>query len=477
MKKYLQIKYIEIVKVSKSLSRNYLSVISLGVILGTLIYFETIFIGVLIWFCYVCSKPKYLGLLILLSTFSFFYSQNYVSKRELESEASIETEVIFQAIEAGSLNEFDQTVIMSVQGFDSHALVKLPKYPQIHTNEKIIAAIKLEPIPEDYSKSYKSYLKSKNIFLYTKIDSEYEVIQANLFYRTINSLQQLFESKVYKYFHEPNSSLLAGITLGFDSDYSQSYKESLQHSGLSHIAAVSGFNFLVIFSVLLKLSKSLGRRKVLLISFLFLFFYLLLVGTTNISALRAGIMIIGIIFASLLGKPNINLTSLLFTASAMLLFSPLLITNISFQLSFAATIGIISFSKNFSVTLKKILGEFLGEISAVTLSAYFVTSPIIIFSFGSQGFLAILANILVGEFVGIVTVLGFVFLATSLFDIEVLSVLTARATESFLFLINRIIYNLNTTPSFKIENEYVSLIIIIMLFVLLDYFSTLKRYA
>lgn len=476
MKKYLLVKYVEIVRASASLTNSRISALSLGVILGVAIYFAPIVLIISLWFCYVSKSLINTTLLFILCILAFFYTQDYVNTRVNEADTHILSATELKAIEPSTLGEYNQTVITKVKGVSSYVLITLPKYPQIKTGQTILAHTQIEGFPSYYSSSYKAYLNSRNIFLYAEVNQEYEIQDANIFYKFINNLQERFKNSIYYYFHEPNSTLLAGITLGFDDDFSTNYKDSLKYSGLSHIAAVSGFNFLIIFSIFLGFSKNIGRKKVLILSIVLITTYLFIVGATNVSALRAGIMIICIILSSLLGKPNLNISTLMITAGLMLLYSPVLITNISFQLSFAATIGILSFYKRFLVSLKPLIGTFFGEITAVSLSAYISTSPIIMHNFGSQGLLAILANITVGEFVGIITILGFIFLVLSLVNIEFLLLAFSSFCEAFLYFTNLIINLLSMLPNFKFPSEALNLAAICTIFLILDYIYYKEKY-
>lgn len=477
MKKYLLIKYFEIVRSAQSCSRSHIGVIATGICLGVLANLSIIFGLLLVTIIsFFTNKLWKTSLLALLFIASFAYTSHFVNIRLEESSKIYDTqEIVLTAKETGVTRDFNQVVIASNNQTKSDVLTIVPKYPQINQGESFLVSTKLESFPDYYSQSYVSFLNSKNVFLYTEASSIQEIHEAPLFYSVLNNVRNSLQESILSSFNEPHASLLNGIVLGYDEDFTDEYKDQLQKTGTTHITAVSGFNFLILFTIVMKLSSRVRRPYLLIASIFIMLSYILIVGVANISALRAAIMIIAIIVAELLGKPRAGFETLLLTIALMLVYSPLLITNISFQLSFAATTGILIFSKRISIALPQFLGEFLRDITGVTLAAFIATSPIIAFSFGTQDFIAILANIVISEAIGIATILGITFLffdKTLSFMAEFLAVIT----ESILWSINELIFIMASTPSLQIQNPLLYLFFIFGIFIVLDFRYTKLQY-
>ncbi len=136
------------------------------------------------------------------------------------------------------------------------------------------------------------------------------------------------------------ASLLEGIVFGIKQDLPDSFLTNLRNEGLTHIVAASGMNISFVAGALLILfSYLLHRRLALVVSIAGIIFYSLLAGLQP-SIVRAMLMAIIAMSASLVGRQNYSLLSLGITGYVMLLYQPESFFDVGFQLSFLATIGI-----------------------------------------------------------------------------------------------------------------------------------------
>ena len=95
----------------------------------------------------------------------------------------------------------------------------------------------------------------------------------------------------------------------------------------------------------------------------------------------------------------------------MLAVNPLLLTSdVGFQLSFLAAMGIIYLSKTLERWLK-FIPEFLNwrSILVMTFSAYIFTLPILIYNFGRISLIGPIVNILILPAVPLIMISGFIF--------------------------------------------------------------------
>lgn len=214
--------------------------------------------------------------------------------------------------------------------------------------------------------------------------------------------------KIIENFPSPQSQLLSGVVLGVKSNLEKDFKQSLINTGTLHVVVVSGYNIALVAGFGLSLSFLIGRKKASLLAGTLVTFYTLLVGISA-PTLRATIMALLTIVAILFGRQVLAGYLLFLTAGLMILVSPENLFDVSFQLTFLATLGLIIFNTSFSKFLGRLPNQ-LREPLATTLAAQVLVVPIIFYYFGNVPLLSPLINVLVLWTVPIITVAGFVYL-------------------------------------------------------------------
>lgn len=196
------------------------------------------------------------------------------------------------------------------------------------------------------------------------------------------------------------SSLLLGIVLGQKS-LPDEFVQDLQATGLMHVVAASGMNVALVAGFLMTfLNHYFNRSLTIKLSILGIAFYTIIAGLEP-SIIRAGIMAVITFSAYLLGRQNTAFITLFLTASLMLLLSPDLIEDIGFQLSFAATAGMIFLRPQLTISTQKgerstrNLSFFIQDDLAATVAAQLATVPLLLVYFHSYGLLSIVVNALV----------------------------------------------------------------------------------
>ena len=115
----------------------------------------------------------------------------------------------------------------------------------------------------------------------------------------------------------------------------------MNRAGISHVVAISGFNVtLVAQFVVIGLAWLIGRRQATVVAMGFVWVFALFVGG-NGSVLRAAVMSEVMLGAMLAGRPGSGLTAVAFAAAVLTAWRPALIQDVGFQLSVAATVGIV----------------------------------------------------------------------------------------------------------------------------------------
>jgi competence protein ComEC len=243
------------------------------------------------------------------------------------------------------------------------------------------------PKIEKTGENFGNPMKKFSIFLKKKIE---EAIKQNL-----------------PYLH---SALLKSLLFGEEEEIPFEWKEKLNQTGVRHIAAVSGMNITIISNLILSFLLFLGlwRHHAFYFSIFLILFYVLMIGAPA-SAIRAAIMGILYLTAQHFGRISSGERPVVFAATLMLFFNPLLLRyDIGFQLSFLAILGIIYFYQFFFEKLKK-FPKTVREGLASTLSAQIFTFPILIYNFGQISLISPLSNVLILPILPAITILGFIF--------------------------------------------------------------------
>lgn len=221
-------------------------------------------------------------------------------------------------------------------------------------------------------------------------------------------LKAAFVKRSGGFLKEPENGLLMGILIGARKSLPQDLVENFNRTGTSHIIAVSGFNITIIIIALSGAARLLGRRFSFWLSLFFLAGFIIMAGAGP-SVLRAGVMGVLLLLAMRIGRQYSVGPAIFFAAFLMLLINPkILFWDIGFQLSFAATLGLIYFmpllDKLFSWWTEFI---WLKQLLLATLAATVSTLPLILWYFSRLSVVAPLSNILILPVVPWVMLLGF----------------------------------------------------------------------
>lgn len=186
-----------------------------------------------------------------------------------------------------------------------------------------------------------------------------------------------------------DSSLLLGIVFGVKETMPKAFSQQVQATGVTHVIAASGMNVTMVAGFLIALfGKLFTRKTAIVLSLLGLFLYALFAGLQP-SILRATIMGVCLFSSQLFGKQYRGFYILFLTGCFMLFFSPILLFDVGFQLSFMSTLGILVIQPLFKGV------HLLTDDLATTISAQIATVPIMIATFGQYSWFSVIVNGLV----------------------------------------------------------------------------------
>lgn len=252
------------------------------------------------------------------------------------------------------------------------ALAVVPRYPKHGYGEVLRLTGKLEA-PEPFTGfDYPSYLARQGVYS-TMAFPRVEVLQGRSGlapWGWLLSLKERLAGNLAAVLPEPQASLAQGILLGLRASIPKDLMEAFNRSGTTHIIVISGHNLTLLAGYLLRAGQPLlGRRRALWLSLVAISLYTLLVGAQP-PVLRAAVMAAIFILGAHLGRQRDATIALALAAAAMAAFQPLLLWDVSFQLSFAATAGLIWVAPPLQEWLQRLWPPPSGKLQASTVKAH-----------------------------------------------------------------------------------------------------------
>lgn len=276
----------------------------------------------------------------------------------------------------------------------------LPRYPPIAPGDVIRFGGTLETAPTDGG--FGDYLARSGIG-YTTRARELDRLGADG--SPLAELEQFRRgaaAAISAALPEPQAGLASAMSIGLRDLVSRDVAADFRVSGLSHVVAISGWHIAMLGAVISGMLGGLGRRPRSIVVLAAICAYAIFAGASP-SVLRAAVMASVVLLARESGRRGTAAAGLALTVSGMLLVDPATISDIGFQLSVAATCGLLVWgtrARDWLVTrLPTRTPAWLLESLAISLAAQAATLPLVLFHFGTLSLVAPLANLLIAPLV------------------------------------------------------------------------------
>lgn len=222
------------------------------------------------------------------------------------------------------------------------------------------------------------------------------------------------------------AALLRGMVLGGDNGIPEPTAEAFRVAGLSHILAVSGQNvlLLVILVEAIAMAAGVGRQVRLMAGAALICVYVPLCGA-QASVVRAGAMGLAGLAAMLASRPSSRVYALLLAAIAVLGWNPRATADVGAQLSFAAVLGIMAFTRPLAERLSSRVPRWAAEAFAATAGATVATAPLMAYHFSAVSLVSLAANVLAAPLIGPIVWLGSLAAAIGQFSLPLGALLNA----------------------------------------------------
>ena len=300
---------------------------------------------------------------------------------------------------------------------------------KLEVDHVFVTNTKFEPLNtplNPYQFNYERYLNKQYIYhqLYIKSDHLLAVQTRPTGIRGYASqLRKQINRQLQKYhFKENELAVINALLLGQRQDISKDLYNSYSQAGAIHILAVSGLHVGIILLLLNYLFKPLeyikhGRSVKALIIVLLLWCFAVIAGLSA-SVVRAVTMFTVVAIAMNLKRPTNIYNTLTVSMFVLLLFKPLFLFDVGFQISYAAVFSIVTLQPmfyNLWIPKYKLL-QFFWKLITVTLAAQLGILPLSLYYFHQFPGLFFLSNLVIIPFLGLILGIGLLVIILALLE-------------------------------------------------------------
>ncbi|GHU68086.1 hypothetical protein FACS189413_04160 [Bacteroidia bacterium] len=215
------------------------------------------------------------------------------------------------------------------------------------------------------------------------------------------SVRRQLLSQLHQIIPDKDSFALAeALVFGYRNDLDEELQQSFRNIGAAHILAISGTHFAIVFGIGYGLLAFLGNyprskrlKQAILLPLMWVFAFL--TGFSP-SVVRSVLMLSVWGIGEALGRRALTLNTVVATGFIMLVFNPLYLFDVGFQLSFAAVISILLLNPYFLrlYQSKNLIIKYIWNLSCVSVSAQIGVLPLSIYYFHQFPVFFLLTNVL-----------------------------------------------------------------------------------
>ncbi len=346
-----------------------------------------------------------------------FLVRDFDKKEKLKVGYKVELKGVFESLENIKLDNFDYGQYLRAKGYKG-----------------ILAA-----------KEFKIKDKKKNIYSFS------------------TKVKKIIENRM-EFIFKKHASFFKALLLGDKNEMNEELLDAFSKTGTAHIIALSGLHVGILLSLFHFILRKINRFYKFIFMILFLLFYAFLGGFTP-SIVRACSFAIIMNLGLFIEREYDGICTLSFMGMFLMMKNPFIIYDVSFQLSFCATLSILSFYF--------IIEDYIHySLVSITISANILTWPILLYHFKIFSIVSFIANLLVIPVIGILMSFILISLLTSFIYLKaayILSKITILLAE-YIFLIVKYLATLRfsyiqvKTVNLKFLLLYYILILLYMIF-------------
>lgn len=333
--------------------------------------------------------------------------------------------------------------------------------------------------------NYKKYLEKQYIYHQLFVTKDM-LLNLKTTHQTVfgiaNKIREHINSKLIKYsFKTEESAIINAILLGQRQNISEDVYTNYKNAGAVHILAISGLHIGIILIMLIWVFKPLERlrygiyiKTILIVLILWSF---AIIAGLSASVTRAVSMFSIVAVGMHIKRPTNIYNTLAISIFLLLLFKPLFLLDVGFQLSYLAVFGIVSINPPLDHLWKPKYWLFkkFWQTLTVTFSAQIGILPLSLFYFHQFPGLFFLTNLLIIPFLGII--LGFGIIIMLLAVLNTLPIALAKLFGLLINYMNHIVSWVAEKETFLITDISFSLlyVFIFYLFIISCFRFIIKR--
>ncbi|GFZ80934.1 competence protein ComEC [Aquaticitalea lipolytica] len=447
----------------------FLSIVLLAFLLVTLILakkqiHKTIWFGLLAYFTTVC-----IGVLIVQlhnqKQFNSHYTHSFSSKNNSTHQITFKVKNILKP------TLYHDKYIVDILKIDNQTVTgkllfnidKDSLENKINVDDVLFVSTSLKEINRPlnpYQFNYSAYLKKQ--YVYYQISTDYQSVfkissDPNTISRLANKIHTKISNSLEAYHFKPDElAIINALLLGQRHDISSEVYDNYASAGAIHILAVSGLHVGIIFLILNFCLKPIERLKngkyiKITIVVLLLWCFAVIAGLRP-SVTRAVTMFTVIAIAMNLKRPSNIYNTLAISMFFLLLFKPLLLFDVGFQMSYIAVLAIVSIQPLIIKvwTPKYKLVNYFWNIFTVTIAAQIGVLPISLYYFHQFPGLFFVSNLVILPFLGLILGLGFIVIILA--SLKILPQFVADIYGGLISLMNHFIEWVSQQESFLFKD-------------------------
>jgi competence protein ComEC len=310
------------------------------------------------------------------------------------------TATVRQSINHRQTADANGTLLLTLKDSDAIAL---------QYGDELLVPATYTPVDPPFNPAefnYKQYLAHQNIYYQAFLfPGQYKLLKHDtgnpLIAYALKLRQQmvvLFKQKL----HDPNAIAVAStLILGYKADLSNDVLQTYSKTGTIHVLSVSGAHVAIIYLLMQWMLGFLNRYKYgrflkMTIMILLISYYAMLTGFSP-AVCRAAVMISMVIIGNTFVR-HINMLNILaISALFLLLYDPLFITDVGFQLSYLSVAGLIVLQPVVYAwfKFKNKWADKLWALCSVSIAAQVITFPLSAYYFHQFPVYFLFSNLLI----------------------------------------------------------------------------------
>lgn len=373
-------------------------------------------------------------------------------------------------IESLKPNEFYNRYIIEIDSFEQQKssgkiLVYFSKKNKdtLQIGDRILFQNSIKPIQKNYNPDtfdYSKYMANQNVFHQTKCFENDYIISGKVknFSFYIDKLRQkLVHSFDKHHFSTRTKSIVNALLLGQKQQIDSTTLNDYKNSGVIHVLAISGLHIGIIYAFFNFIFGFLNRfdkgKTIKLFVILFLLWVFALVSGMSPSITRAVTMFSLIAIGTFLNRKNYLFNAVAGSFLILLVYNPMYLFDVGFQLSYAAVVSILLFQpyyQKFYPSKNKVI-IYIADLFLVSFAAQLGVLPLMMLYFKQIPTLFIVANLVVIPVATAVLILGIITLALN-FILPSLALIFGKIISFLVDFMNDYIHWLSSFNEYVIKN-------------------------